>query len=102
MKPLLVLDIIHTGAEPGTIYRLSEEDLVQKESQRLSIHDIDLIDSLRMAEMLGGKKPTMHVLGMEPFDYTTWNIGLSAPLSERYPAFLQLAREEIQAILASF
>ncbi len=99
---LLVLDIIHTGAEPGTIYRLSEEDLVQKESQRLSIHDIDLIDSLRMAEMLGGKKPTMHVLGMEPFDYTTWNIGLSAPLSERYPAFLQLAREEIQAILASF
>lgn len=96
---LLVLDIIHTGDTPGTIYRLSEEDLVQKESQRLSIHDIDLIDSLRMAEMLGGKKPSMKVLGMEPFDYTSWNIGLSEIASEKYPSFLQLARQEIHTIL---
>lgn len=96
---LLVLDIIHTGGAPGTIYRLSEDDLIQKESQRLSIHDIDLIDSLKMAELLCGRKPSMRVLGMEPFDYTSWNIGLSEQLQAVYPDFLTLARKEIHDAL---
>lgn len=45
---LLVLDIVHAGGKPGSLYRLTEEQLVHKESRRLSIHDIDLLDSLRM------------------------------------------------------
>lgn len=42
---VLVLDIVHARGEPGVIYRLSEAQLVDNEKQRLSIHDIDLIDS---------------------------------------------------------
>lgn len=97
---LLVLDIIHANGEPGTIYRLSESDLVQKESQRLSIHDIDLLDSLHMSELLSGKRPSMRVLGVEPYDYTTWSIGLSDITQAVFPRFVELAREEIHAIIA--
>ncbi len=95
---LLVLDVIHAGLSPGTIYRLTEEDLIQKDSQRLSIHDVDLIDSLKMAELCGGR-PYMQIVGMEPADITTWNIGLSGSCLEKFETFLDVARQEIHSIL---
>jgi hydrogenase maturation protease len=98
---LLVLDIVHCGGTPGAIYRLSEDELVKNENQRLSLHDIDLIDSLNMAEMLHKKRPHLLVLGMEPEDYTSWNIGLSRAVQERFEDFLTAARREIRALAAS-
>ena len=44
---VLILDIVHGHAGPGTVYHLTENQLVDNEKQRLSIHDIDLLDSLR-------------------------------------------------------
>ena len=95
---VLVLDIVHCGGKPGAIYRLSEGELVKNEAQRLSLHDIDLIDSLNMAEMLHNKRPNLLVLGMEPENFTNWNIGLSPPVQERFEDFLTAARAEIRAL----
>ena len=97
---LLVLDIVHAGGKPGSIYLLSEEQIVDNEKQRLSLHDIDLIDSLRMAELLHGSKPRLQVLGMEPADFTTWNIGLSSVVQARFDAYLALARAHIAVMAA--
>ncbi len=97
---VLVLDIVHANGEPGSMYMLTEADLVDNEKQRLSIHDIDLIDSLNMAELLHGQRPHIKVLGMEPYDYTTWNIGLSAQVQEKFEDYLKLARQEIARISA--
>jgi len=95
---VLVLDIVHCGGKPGAIYRLTEDELVKNEAQRLSLHDIDLIDSLNMAEMLHKKRPNLLVLGMEPGDFTSWNIGLSPAVQERFEDFLTAARGEIRAL----
>jgi len=92
---VLILDIVHGHAGPGTVYHLTENQLVDNEKQRLSIHDIDLIDSLRMAEKLFGTKSELLVLGVEPKDYVTWNIGLSDDVRAVFPEFLALARKEI-------
>ncbi len=97
---VLVLDIVHAKGEPGTIYRLSESDLVDNEKQRLSIHDIDLIDSVNMAELLHGKRPNIQILGMEPYDFTTWNVGLSPKVQAKFDDFLNVARKEIEAFAA--
>ncbi len=97
---VLVLDIVHAGKEPGTIYRFTESALVDNEKQRLSIHDIDLIDSLNMAELLHKKRPQLLVLGVEPFDHTTWNIGLSSVVQAHFDDFLHVVREEIKTIIA--
>ncbi len=99
---ILVLDIVHAQGKPGTIYKLSESDLVDNEKQRLSIHDIDLIDSLNMAELLHGHRPKIQVLGMEPDDFTTWNIGLSPKVQEKFEDYLTLARKEINEISSAF
>lgn len=92
---ILVLDIVHAQGEPGSIYLLTESQLVDNEKQRLSIHDIDLLDSLRMAELLHGHKPSLSVVGMEPADFTSWNIGLSPAVQQRFDAYLGVVRQEI-------
>jgi len=98
---VLVLDIVRCGGTPGAIYRLSEDALVKNPDQRLSLHDIDLIDSLNMAEMLYKKRPHLLVLGMEPENFTSWNIGLSHAVQERFEDFLTAARKEIRALAES-
>ena len=92
---LLVLDVVHCGGKPGTLYRLTEDALIKDDKQRLSIHDIDLLDSLRMAEMLHGSRPNLTVMGMEPADYTSWSMELSPVVQERFPAYLDEVRKEI-------
>jgi hydrogenase maturation protease len=94
---LLVLDVVRAGREPGTIYRLTEDDLVKDESQSLSLHDIDLLDSLRMAEMLGNR-PRLLVLGIEP-KTIDWAMELTEPLKEAFPKYLEIVRREIRIIL---
>ena len=100
-EELIILDIVHAGKEPGSLYRLSEEQLVHKESRRLSIHDIDLLDSLDMAEKLHGKRPRLTIIGMEPQDFTSWSMELSPAAQEKFPAFLELARQEIHNCMES-
>jgi len=96
---VLVLDTVKGGREPGTIYRFTEEQLRENYEQRLSLHDIDLLDSLRMAELLGNR-PQVLVIGMEPLTISDWSMELSEPVKAKYPKFLEAARREIRAILA--
>lgn len=94
-KKLLVLNVVHAGGKPGALYRLTEEQLVHKERRRLS-HDIDLLDSLRMAEHMYGSRPEAVIVGMEPAIYTVWGMELSPAARSAFSAFVELARWEIR------
>lgn len=95
---ILVLDIVKGGNTPGTIYRLAESDLRKNESQTLSLHDIDLLDSLSMTELMG-HKPKLHVLGIEP-ETLSWSMEMSSTFKRIFPDYLEIARQEIKQLLA--
>ena len=97
-ETVLVLDIVKAGNAPGTLYRLTEKDLRQNPKQTLSLHDIDLLDSLSMAELMG-KKPTLQVLGVEP-EKIDWGTEPTATLNAVMATYLDAARREINALLA--
>lgn len=97
-EQIVVLDAVKAGQQPGTIYKFSEEQLRENTEQRLSLHDIDMLDSLRMAELVG-HKPSLLVLGMEPLTISDWSMELSVPVQEAYPKFLEVARKEIRQIV---
>lgn len=97
---IFVLDVVHSHGKPGSIYLLHKDDLIHNESQRLSLHDVDLLDSLHMAEMYFGHKMDLTILGMEPENFTTWNIGLSETVAANFEAYLTIARREIRALAA--
>ena len=94
---ILVLDIVRAGHPPGTIFCLEENDLRKDEKQMLSLHDIDLLDSLGMAQMRG-HRPYLRVIGIQP-DTINWGTSLTPPLANALPDFLATARKHITDIL---
>ncbi|MEA1966705.1 MAG: NiFeSe hydrogenase maturation protease [Thermodesulfobacteriota bacterium] len=96
-EKILVLDIVRADKEPGTIYDLKEDDLRKDEKQPLSLHDIDLLDSLGMAK-LTGSNPELFVLGIEP-ETINWGTELTPTLQKFFPAYLEAARRKIPKLM---
>ena len=96
-EKVLVLDIVRAGHPPGTVYSLDEDDLVKNEKQVLSLHDIDLLDSLGMAEMRGNR-PSLKIVGIEP-EKIDWGTELTETLQKAFPAYLDVARKHIAKLL---
>ena len=96
-EQVLVLDIVRAGHEPGTIYSLDEDDLVKNEKQVLSLHDVDLLDSLDMARMRG-HMPKLKVVGIEP-DKIDWGTEMTPVLVKALPSFMNVARKHIEKLL---
>lgn len=65
----------------------------------LSLHDIDILDSLGMAEMRG-HRPYLRVVGIEPATID-WGTNLTPPLVAALPDYLKIVRKHIKEILGS-
>lgn len=94
---ILVLDVVRAGRAPGTIYSLDEEDLAKDANQVLSLHDVDLLDSLNMARMRGAA-PKLKIVGIEP-DTIDWGLEMTHTLSRAFPSFLHVARKHVRGLL---
>jgi hydrogenase maturation protease len=98
-EQILVLDIVRAKHEPGTIYSLDEDDLVKNEKQMLSLHDVDLLDSLDMAAMRG-HRPILKVVGIEP-EKINWGTQMTPTLIKAFPSFMKVARKHIHKLLVT-
>ena len=94
---VFVLDAVLGNDCPGSIYRLSGDDLRKSLSFRDSMHQTDLVDTLIFCE-LAGRRPEALVLGMEPFDYQTMQIELSPGAAENLPRLADLLLSELHAL----
>lgn len=102
MQPLMesdyaiVLDAVLGGDVPGSVYRLTGDDLRKSLAFKDSMHQSDLVDTLIYCELIG-KRPETVVVGMEPFDYETMAVELSPTVAERLPLMLDVALKELAA-----
>jgi hydrogenase maturation protease len=96
-EKVLVLDVVRAKHTPGTIYSLDEEELIHNEKQVLSLHDVDLLDSLDMAEMRG-HRPKVKVVGIEP-EKIDWGLEMTPTLVKAFPSFMKVARTHIKKLL---
>ena len=92
----IVLDAVLGGDVPGTVYRLTGEDLRKSLAFKDSMHQSDLVDTLISCE-LAGNRPETVVIGMEPLDFTTMGVELSPAIAARVPAMLDIALRELAA-----
>ena len=93
---VFVLDAVLGGDEPGSIYRLTGDDLRKSVSFRDSMHQTDLVDTLIYCD-LAGHRPDAVVIGMEPADYHTMEIGLTPICQARLPELVEKVVEELRA-----
>lgn len=93
---LIVVDAVLGGDEPGSIYRLTGEDLRKSLGFNDSMHQTDLVDTLIFCE-LAGHRPDAVVIGMEPEDYQTLCPEVSPRAAERLPLLCGAVLEEVRA-----
>jgi hydrogenase maturation protease len=94
---VVVVDTVQAGQPPGTLYRLSHEDIEDRPKQRLSLHDIDMTDLLNLSDLLGVEKPAeVIIIGVEPKDMETASMELSPEVAARIPKVIELVMKEIK------
>ena len=91
---LIVVDAVRAGGEPGAIYRFRPENITLDDKILTSLHQISLLENLRLMEQFGQKPGDVVIIGIEPEDIS-WGLELSAKLRERIPQIIKVALEEI-------
>lgn len=91
---LIVVDAVQNGAKPGTIHKISAEALSTRVTFKNSIHQLDLVETLAYAEVLG-RRPTCVILGIEPLDIAPWGTSLTPPVAAKVKTLESLVLEEI-------
>ncbi len=94
-EKVIVVDTVKAGQPPGTLYRFSSDDAEEQEKSRLSLHDIDMTDLLRLADLLGVEKPSVVVIGVEAKDIETASMELSPEVEAQIPKVIELVMKEI-------
>lgn len=92
---LIVADAVLGGQAPGTVYRLTGDDLRKSLAFKDSLHQSDLVDTLIYCDLAGGRPADVVVIGMEPFDFKTMSVELSPVVGERLPRMGQAVLDEI-------
>jgi hydrogenase maturation protease len=67
---LVVLDVVKTGAAPGTVVRIAGDEIPVFFRSKLSPHQIALPDVLASLELLGTMPREIVILGVE---FIRWN-----------------------------
>ena len=97
LRRLLVIDAVRMGGPPGTVYKFALSELELEPEAVLSLHEVGLIENLKLAQALGGPSEVT-IIGVEPAEIG-WGLGLSPVLREKFPRILALVLEEGNALL---
>lgn len=97
---VIVLDVIRSDAEPGTLYRFSREEMELAMPGPTSAHEVELLDVLHMAELTGGL-PVVTFLCIVPECYGDMNLELTQRMKDASPRVERLLLEELDRLRAS-
>ena len=90
---LIIVDAVLAGGEPGTIYRCRPEDVDRVGSPLTSLHQISLLDTLRLMEQLGQKPGEVIIIGIEP-ESMDYGMEMTPRLQEKLPHVVEMVLKE--------
>ncbi|MGA8686190.1 MAG: hydrogenase maturation protease [Candidatus Sulfotelmatobacter sp.] len=90
---LLVLDAVDVGQPPGTLVRMSSQEL-QTLPGRGSVHQLGVADLLVALRILANRTPEVVLLGVQPAS-TEWGTELSPAVAAVLPALADAAIAEV-------
>jgi len=95
---LIIVDAMHAGGEPGTIYRAPLDELGLDPVENItSLHEMHFVEAMKMTRMLGFN-PDTTVFGIEPAVIAV-SMDLSPQVAEKFPRLVELMHQEILKIL---
>ena len=93
-RKVIVIDAMDTDAEPGTVYRLTLDELRPADTPPVSLHDIGLLETLDMARYLGTQPDGVVVFGVKPANVDC-GLELSPAVRQAIPRIIDLILQEI-------
>ncbi|MBM3119807.1 MAG: hydrogenase maturation protease [Chloroflexi bacterium] len=92
---LIIIDAVKGGYKPGTVYRFSSDDLDLDSVSPVSVHDIGVLESLRMMALLDRQPKSTVIIGIEPKEID-FGLDLSPEVEQRLPEIIKLVLQEIE------
>lgn len=91
---VVFIDAVNADMEPGKLFRFKPGDLQYQMQEKTSIHEIGLIDTLSMAELMGTAPRDVVIIGVQP-KVVDWGEELSPELQNVIPKVINLVKNEI-------
>jgi hydrogenase maturation protease len=91
---LIVVDVVKTGAAPGTVVKIAGKDIPVFFRNKLSPHQIGLSDVLASLELLDTVPREIIVLGVEPISLEL-GMEMTATVAARIPQLAAMAAGEL-------
>lgn len=92
---LIIVDAAVAGGKPGAIYRFNMEDLDSSSVPHVSLHELGIVDSLKLMSLLGHRPRAVTIFGIEP-EVIDFGLELSPKLEAKMPRIMELVLEEIK------
>ncbi len=93
---LIVIDVVKTGAAPGTVVKIAGDEIPVFFRRKLSPHQIGLPDVLASLELLDALPKEVVVLGVEPISLEL-GMEMTSTVAEKVPQLVQMAVAELLA-----
>ena len=93
---VVIVDAVKGGGAPGTIYRLALDEIESNPSQPFSLHDLGVLETLRIERLIGDAPEEVVIVGIEP-EKVAPSLELSPSLREKLPELIRAVLEELKA-----
>ncbi len=94
---LIVIDAIRVDDTPGSIYRFTKENMSLYLPPPTSAHEVEFLDVLSMADLLG-QCPPVTFITVVPEKYDTMEVRISDLIVERFSDIERLLLRELEVL----
>lgn len=95
---LLIVDCLDAKDEPASVYRFTYDDIKTRNTEvKTSMHQFSIMEILDMAKTMGYSPHTI-VIGVQPEDIRTLNIGCTEAISAKFPFVKDLVVKELEKL----
>ncbi|OGB33121.1 MAG: hydrogenase expression/formation protein [Burkholderiales bacterium RIFCSPLOWO2_12_FULL_61_40] len=91
---LIVVDVVKTGAAPGTVVKISGDEIPVFFRKKLSPHQVALPDVLACLELLDTMPKEIIVLGVEPVSLEL-GMEMTSTVARQVPVLVEMAAAEL-------
>jgi hydrogenase maturation protease len=91
---VIVVDAVRLGSQPGSVYRFTTDEVSELKPNQISVHQIGILEALRMAELAGWSPGQTVIFGIEPAKMD-WGLELSPEVTKTIPDVINLILEEL-------
>ncbi len=93
-RKVIVIDAALADEPPGTVVRLAPGDITPEHPVTLSLHQVGLLEALKMTKLMGCAPENVVILGVVPKDLG-YGLELSEEISKVVPKVVELAQSEL-------